>query len=98
MNDDSSPIEKVKKFFKGQKRSPFVRDYLLTANARSSVYVSAIVAALEIWMLAMMLFGVIADSENYNRQWLVAHTVAYILLLAISVVLLVYSILYLKYY
>jgi len=96
MSDDSSPIEKVKEFFKGQKRSPFVRDYLLTANARSSVYVSAIVAALEIWMLAMMLFGVIADSENYNRQWLVAHTVAYILLLAISVVLLVYSILYLK--
>ncbi len=96
MNDDSSPIEKVKEFFKGQKRSPFVRDYLLTANARSSVYVSAIVAALEIWMLAMMLFGVIADSENYSRQWLVAHTVAYILLLATSVVLLVYSILYLK--
>lgn len=96
MSDDSSPIEKVKEFFKGQKRSPFVRDYLLTANARSSVYVSAIVAALEIWMLAMMFFGVIADSENYNRQWLVAHTVAYTLLLAISVVLLVYSILYLK--
>lgn len=96
MSDDSSPIEKVKEFFKSQKRSPFVRDYLLTANARSSVYVSAIVAALEIWMLAMMFFGVIADSENYNRQWLVAHTVAYILLLAISVVLLVYSILYLK--
>lgn len=96
MSDDSSPIKKVKEFFKSQKRSPFVRDYLLTANARSSVYVSAIVAALEIWMLAMMFFGVIADSENYNRQWLVAHTVAYILLLAISVVLLVYSILYLK--
>ena len=96
MSDDSSPIEKAKEFFKGQKRSPFVRDYLLTANARSSVYVSAIVAALEIWMLVMMLFGIIANSENYNRQWLVAHTVAYILLLAISVVLLVYSILYLK--
>lgn len=96
MSDDSSPIKKIKEFFKSQKRSPFVRDYLLTANARSSVYVSAIVAALEIWMLAMMLFGVIADSNNYNRQWLVAHTVAYILLLAISVVLLVYSILYLR--
>lgn len=96
MSGDSSLFSKAKDIFKRQKRSPFVRDYLLTANARSSVYVSAIVAALEIWMLAMMIFGIIEDSENYTREWLISHTIAYISLLAISVVLLAYSILYLK--
>ena len=96
MNDDSSILSKLKFFIISKKRSPFVRDYLLNANARSSVYVSAIVAALEIWMIAMMIFGVIEDSENYSRNWLISHTIAYISLFTISVVLLVYSTLFLK--
>lgn len=96
MNDDSSILSKIKFFISSKKRSPFVRDYLLNANARSSVYVSAIVAALEIWMIAMMIFGVIEDSESYSRNWLISHTIAYISLFTISVVLLVYSTLFLK--
>ncbi len=96
MRGDSSLFSKVKDSFKSLKRTPFVRDYLLTANARSSVYVSAIVAALEICMLAMMIFGIIEDSENYTREWLISHTIAYISLLATAIVLLTYSILFLK--
>ena len=93
---DSILVKKVKSLIQSQKRSPFVRDYLLTANARSSVWVSVIVAILEIWMLIMMLTGVIQDSENYSKQWLISHTIAYCSLLAFSIALLVYSLLYLK--
>ena len=93
---DSIFVKKVKQLIQSQKRSPFVRDYLLTANARSSVLVSVIVAVLEIWMIIMMLTGVIQDSESYSRQWIISHTIAYCGLLIFSVTLLVYSILYLK--
>lgn len=93
---DSIFVKKVKQLIQSQKRSPFVRDYLLTANARSSIWVSVIVAVLEIWMIIMMLTGVIQDSESYSRQWIISHTSAYCGLLIFSVTLLVYSILYLK--
>ena len=89
-------IEKVKKFITQNKRTPFVREYLFTANARANIYVSSLVALLEIWMLVMMFSGVIQDAGNTNARWLVAHTIAYVSLLAAAVVMLVYSILYLK--
>ena len=89
-------IEKVKKFITQNKRTPFVREYLFTANARANIYVSSLVALLEIWMLVMMFSGVIQDAGNTNVRWLVAHTIAYVSLLAAAVVMLVYSILYLK--
>ena len=89
-------IEKIKKFLDKSKPSPFVREYLFLSNARASIYVSSLVAVLEIWMLVMMITGVIRDSGNYSIQWLLAHTIAYVSLLAISVVMLAYAILYLR--
>ncbi len=89
-------IEKVKKIITQNKRTPFVREYLFTANARASIYVSVLVAVLEIWMLVMMFTGVIQDAGNTNVRWLVAHTIAYVSLLASAIIMLVYSILYLK--
>lgn len=95
MNDSSSLMGKIKRFFKEKEYSPFVKEYLFTINARSSIFVSVIVAVLEIWMLIMMICNVIENSGNYSREWLVTHTIAYISLLASSIVMLVYSALYL---
>ena len=96
MNDESSLFTKIKNYITDRKRSDFVSEYLFTANARSSVYVCAIVAALELFMIGMMLCGVIQDSESYSQKWLFAHLIAYVTLLASSIVMLAYSVLYLK--
>ena len=89
-------LEKTIAFINKSKPSPFVREYLFLSNARASIYVSSLVAILEIWMLVMMITGVIKDSGNYSVQWLLTHTIAYVSLLAISVVMLAYAILYLR--
>ena len=52
-------IKKIKDSLKKYNYSPFVKDYLFTSNVRSSVYVSAIVALLEVWMIFLMILGVI---------------------------------------
>lgn len=88
-------LEKVKFFINKNKHSAFVKEYLFLSNARASIYVSSLVAVLEICMLVMMLTGVIKNSGNYSLQWLVTHTTAYVALLAISVIMLAYAILYL---
>lgn len=89
-------LEKIKKVITQNKRTPFVREYLFTANARANIYVSSLVALLEIWMLVMMFTGVIQDAGNTNIRWLINHTIAYVSLFTSAVVMLVYSILYLK--
>ena len=96
MDNEGSLFSKIKNFITSRKRSDFVSEYLFTANARSSVYVCVIVAALELFMIGMMLCGVIQNSESYSQKWLFAHLIAYIALLASSIVMLAYSVLYLK--
>ncbi len=89
-------------FFKSMKsflkkpESPFVKNYLYAVNIRSSIFVSVIVALLEIWMLVMMICGVIKNSGSYTFEWLLIHTLAYLGLLVISLVMLVHSVLYIN--
>lgn len=89
-------IDKIKTFLKKYKYSPFVKEYLFTANVRASFYVSIIVALLEIWMLILMILGIIQNSNSYTHQWIVTHTLSYIGLLSISLVMLFFSIYYLR--
>ena len=83
-------LEKIKKVITQNKRTPFVREYLFTANARANIYVSSLVALLEIWMLVMMFTGVIQDAGNTNIRWLINHTIAYVSLFTSAVIMLVY--------
>lgn len=89
-------VRKIQNFLKKYKYSPFVKDYLFAANVHSSIFVSIIVAGLEIWMLILMILGVIQNSNNYSQQWIITHTWAYIGLLTISLVMLFYSLNFLK--
>ena len=69
---------------------------MFTSNIRSAIFVSVIVAVIEVWMLIMMFSGVIEDSNNYTAAWLITHTIAYTVLLVSSIITLVYSVLFLK--
>lgn len=74
----------------------YVKDYLFTANVRSSVYVGAIVAALEICMLASAVTGTIYSDGYRGSAWVFRHIVAYLVLLFTAAVMLVYAFLYLR--
>ena len=89
-------ITKLKNHLKTYNYTPFVKDFFFISNIRSSIYVSVIVAIIEICMLIMMISGIIKNSENYSFHWLFFHTISYTVLLAISLIMLLYSALYLK--
>lgn len=76
--------------------SQSVKDYLFLCNVRSSVYVSLVVAALEIWMLISVILGTVTSDGARSMMWIVKHTVAYVILLITAIIMLVYSILYLS--
>ncbi|MBE6354899.1 EAL domain-containing protein [Treponema sp.] len=96
MVEDSGVKGRIKRFLKSCRCSSFVTDYLFASNIRSAIFVSVIVAVMEIWMLIMMFSGVIKNSNNYTISWLLTHTAAYGILLISSIIMLVYSVLYLK--
>ena len=76
--------------------SSYVKDYMFLANVRSSVYVGAVVAALEIWMLVTAITGTISSDGYMGGVWIVRHIAAYLILLATAVIMLVYAFLYLN--
>lgn len=93
-------INKVKIYF--QRRFPnlfysqYVKDYLFLSNVKSSIYVSTVIAALEIWMLITVITGTITSDGARSFIWIVEHTASYFLLLITAVVMFVYSIYYIK--
>ncbi|MCR5187899.1 MAG: EAL domain-containing protein [Treponema sp.] len=96
MTKTSGFLNRIKKALKKYKYSIFVKDYFFTSNVRSSIYLSIIVAIFEIFMLGMMISGIIRKAGHTDINYLIGHTLAYIILLTTSLVMLVYSILYLR--
>lgn len=76
--------------------SSYVKDFLLDANIRSSVYVGAVVAAIEMWMLITVITGTISSDGYRGILWVSQHLAAYTVLLATAVAMLVYAFLYLS--
>lgn len=74
--------------------SSYVKDYMFSANARSSVYVGIVVAAVEIWMLVTVITGTINSDGYRGWTWVLHHIAAYSALLLTSVLMLVYSFFY----
>ncbi|MBR6199394.1 MAG: EAL domain-containing protein [Spirochaetales bacterium] len=81
---------------KDQRYSKAETDYLFLCNVRSSVYVAIVIALLEIWMLIQVMTGEISQDGTRPVMWVIEHTVSYIVLLLTSVMMLLYSVFYLK--
>ena len=88
--------ERYKKAYKKLRYSKYVSDYLFTSNIRSSIYLGIMVAVLEIWMLISVISGAISSDGEQGFIWVLQHTYAYIALLVTALLMLVYSVLYLK--
>lgn len=89
-------LRNIKRRLPGFNYSSFVKDYLFRSNVTSSIYLSVVVIVLEIWMLFNIITGAVFKDGHRSLVWIIQHTSSYIILLATAVIMLVYSIGYLK--
>ncbi|EID86031.1 diguanylate cyclase (GGDEF) domain-containing protein [Treponema sp. JC4] len=76
--------------------SDYVKEYLFVSDVRSSIYLSVVVSALEIWMLINVISGVVMSDGQRSFLWTIQHTCCYLLLLSTAVIMFIYAILYLN--
>ncbi len=90
-------MEKIKNYLGIRKNSEYVENYLRNANIKSSIYMSVVIIVLEIWMILRTLIKyVILSDKSRSFTWIVQHFYSYFILLTIAVVMLLYSMKYLK--
>lgn len=88
--------KRLLRFLGIERKSEYVRDYLAFSNVRSGIYLSIVVIALEIWMIASITITQLVGKNPRSLRWLMLHVPAYVILLAAGIVMLVYSIVCLK--
>lgn len=89
-------FDSLKRFLGIEKYTKYTNNYFDHSNIKSTLYVSSVVVALEIWMIFSTLFFQFFGDLNRSRIWLVTHLACYITLLIASLILLIYSILHQK--
>ena len=74
--------ERVKQFLGIESYSPYVDDYFEKSNVRSSVYLSLVIMALELWMIVSAVVRHLTGSSRRTPEWLFKHITSYIILFA----------------
>ncbi len=74
-----------------EKFSKYVEDYFGFSNVRSSIYLSIVVIALEIWMIASAIWNQIFSESKRSAEWFITHVASYVLLLAVGIIMLIYA-------
>ena len=78
-----------------QRSSDYVERFYTSSNMLSAIYMSAICAGLEIWMILSLLtsyFEGMALGKERNLMWLVKHGWWYVLLLSVALVMLRFAV------
>ncbi len=90
--------QKIKKFIEHavglEKYSDYVRNYFHRTNLIATIYMASVIIVLETWMLLLMIHYYVTGSRT--TQWLFSHTVNYVLLISIAILVLIYSIRYIR--
>lgn len=73
-------LKKIRDFLGIEKFSPYINNYFAYSNARSSIYLSAVVILLELWMLISVVVNQFSDSKR-PFDWFVIHASCYLVLL-----------------
>ena len=74
-----------------QKKSRYVRDFFYAANMRSSIYMSVVIIAIELWMIIRLLIRQLSGVDPRTADYYVTHYFNYGLLLAIGLAMLVFA-------
>lgn len=93
-------LDKVREILGLKHNSQYVKDYLNEANIRSSIYMSAVIVILEVWMiLRYIIEGDVADAVKANNNNLFLGmfktTQTFWLLLSLGITMFAYAIFYL---
>lgn len=79
------------------RHSPYVSKYLERANFKTSIYMSVVVMALEIWMLIRtFVLYVVKGDRTYGLDWIMPHVYAYCILLTSAGALFIFSVRYIR--
>jgi len=87
---------KIKRFLGLEKYSPYINRCFDSSNIKSGIYVSSVIIVLEVFMICMTVIRQQFDSTRRSADWFVQHITQYILLLAIAVILFIYSVRHVK--
>ena len=88
--------ERIKRFFGIEKYSSYVSNYFENTNIRSSLYVSSVVIAIELWMIVSLLIRQLFEATKRPVPWLITHIVSYVILLLSALGLFIFSVRHLK--
>ncbi len=87
---------RIRKFLGLEKYTDYVEKYLEKSNAKSCLYLSSMIIALEIWMIGSALHNHFTGYIVRSGKWLFSHLFCYILLLLSGIALFTYSVIFLK--
>ena len=88
--------ERIKRFFGLEKYSPYISSYFENTNIRSSLYVSSVVMAIELFMICSVIIRQFSEETRRSANWLVIHLICYSVLLLSALCLFIYSACHIK--
>ena len=88
--------ERIKRFFGIEKYSPYISSYFENTNIRSSLYVSSVVIAIELFMICSVIIRQFSEETRRSTSWLVIHLICYSVLLLSALCLFIYSACHIK--
>lgn len=88
--------ERIKRFFGIEKYSPYISSYFENTNIRSSLYVSSVVIAIELFMICSVIIRQFSMETRRSANWLGIHLICYSVLLLSALCLFIYSACHIK--
>ena len=84
-------IERIKHWSGLVKESDRVRDMFDFANMRTSLYMSVVIIALELWMIESAVYGIVSGERARTMGWIAGHIAFYLLMMTAAATVMVYS-------
>lgn len=75
-----------------ERHNKYVRNYLDVSNAYASMYLSAVVIVLELWMIVSLVINIFSGGRRHDNSWIIKHLSAYVALLLAAIHMLVHGI------
>ncbi|MCR4764247.1 MAG: bifunctional diguanylate cyclase/phosphodiesterase [Lachnospiraceae bacterium] len=89
-------ITKIKRWLGLEQESNYATDQFDFTNMRTSIFMSCVIIALEVWMIFGALYGTFTGIRVRTSGWIAGHLAMYLTLIAAAVTVLVYSVKNLK--
>ncbi len=86
--------KKIKRILGIDKKTPRQLAFFEDANAYAGIYMSVVIIVLELFMIGCLVHNVWFGSKERSSEWIIQHLTAYLVLIAMAVVLLIFCIRY----